>query len=109
MNKPQPGDKIKMIEHFVVIKDKDNGDQIAITLGYIEGAENVPLKAEKAAETHKDNVLVLSGNSLECEYQGETGRTYMAEWAPIKYGWRKLEEGELTPSTINLDDYLKMY
>jgi hydrogenase maturation factor HypF (carbamoyltransferase family) len=45
--------------------------------------------------------LALSGNALESEYIGKTGRTVAAEFAILKSGWKAT--GDITPDDGSID------
>lgn len=106
---PQLGDRATFVEHAVLVKDLDGLCEQAVTVLLAKDCKNVEETAEKAAKRDErkdpDNVLALTGNTLEYEYLAPTGRTVTACWMILKQGWKAIDD--LTPATLDITEYFK--
>lgn len=105
MNRYKLGDKAYFNEHFVLVKDLDSLDEEPVLVSLIAGCEDVEKKAEKLA-TEKA-VIAISGNTLEGEYQCETGRVIECELVPVKLGWKAGKEIHPQKEGFSIQDYYK--
>ena len=105
---PQIGDKAIFVEHAVLCKDLDSLMEEPVTvllLGSLEDETLIAEKAEKFAEKNNLGGLTMSGNSLEYEYIGRTGRTVELEWIICKPAWGNMQE--VGAATMDLNQFFK--
>lgn len=102
------GTKSVFIQHYAIVKDLDSLMEEGVTVTYREGTEDVEEKVERTAE--RKSILTFNGNTLEAEYQGTTGFTFLCEYKiPVgstKPEWVKIED--LTASEVDMESLFVM-
>lgn len=109
MSKYEIGDTAVYVEHAVHLRDLDSlAEQAVTTLIRQDDPEPEETACKYAKDHSPENVLKETGNAIEAEYIGPTGRTVLCEFVVLKKGWIKKQELTEDNGSVDLTEYFKM-
>lgn len=104
----QIGEVAVFIEHAVKLIDLDSKMEEATKVLVKETDKDPEFMACFLAKKSTKTALYLSGNTLDAEYIGRTGRTVSAEFKIVKAAWTLKEEITPDDKSIDLEEYMKI-
>lgn len=92
------------VEHIVLARDLDSLMEQPITVFLLEDSNNIESRSIRLAKKSNQNILMETGNTIDYEYYGLSGKKVEAVSNEGKWVINK----EISPATVDINDLFTM-